>query len=295
MNPHDQAVELAVRFRLDKRVRSYRGDCPACGYPRAFSVCVGKSARLMLYCANGCARDVLQDAARRALGNTWTPQPAPDAAEVEAARGRKQAAALRLFSGSTAVAALDPSGRYFARRELPHLIGCPALRHRGDCPHPEGGRLPAMVAEVLDVAGRPIAVHRTYLTPAGGKADRDPAKASLGPVWGGAVHLDPAAPELVIGEGIETAASAGLLLGLPAWAAINAGNLERGLLLPPEVRAVVIAADPDPKGREAAAAAATRWQAEGRRVRIATPHQPGRDFNDVLQDRARRAAEVAHG
>ena len=294
MNPHDQAAELAARWRLDKRARSYAGDCPACSYPRAFAVCV-KDARLKLFCANGCTRDALNDAARRALGNTWTPQPAPDAAEVEAARGRKQAAALRLFSGSTAVAALDPSGRYLARRGLPHLVGRPALRFRGDCPHPEGGRLPAMVAEVVDVAGRPIAAHRTYLTPAGGKAGADPAKASLGPVWGGAVRLDPAAPELVIGEGIETSASAGLLLGLPAWAAISAGNLERGLLLPPEVRAVVIAADPDPAGRSAATAASTRWQAEGRRVRIATPDQPGRDFNDVLQDRARRAVEVARG
>lgn len=295
MNPHGLAAELAARLRLDRRPRSWAGNCPACSYPRAFSVRVGKGAWPMLFCANGCARDVLQDAARLALGNTWTPQPAPEAAEVEAARGRKQAAALRLFSGSTALAALDPAACYLARRELPHLIGCSALRFRGDCPHPEGGRMPAMVAEVLDVAGRPIAAHRTYLTPAGGKAGADPAKASLGPVWGGAVRLDPVAPELAVGEGIETAASAGLLLGLPAWAAISAGNLAAGLLLPREVRAVVIAADPDPKGREAAAVAATRWQAEGRRVRIATPHQPGRDFNDVLKDRARRAAEVAHG
>ncbi len=295
MNPHDMAAELATRFRLDKRRRSWDGSCPACSYPRAFSVRVGKGARPMLFCANGCARDVLDDAARRALGNTWAPQPAPDTAEMQAARERKQAAALRLFSGSTLLAALDPSGRYLISRGLAHLIGCPALRYRGDCPHPEGGRLPAMVAEVLDMAGRPIAAHRTYLTPAGAKAAADPVKASLGPVWGGAVRLDPAAPELVIGEGIETAASAGLLLQLPAWAAISAGNLARGLVLPPEVRAVVIAADPDQAGIAAAAAASTRWQAEGRRVRIATPDVPGRDFNDVLQERAGHATEVGHG
>jgi putative DNA primase/helicase len=152
-----------------------------------------------------------------------------------------------------------------------------------------------MVAEVLNMAGHPVACHRTYLTRDGGKAGVDPVKASLGPVWGGAVRLDQAAPELVIGEGIETAASAGLLLRLPAWAAISAGNLGRGLVLPSEVRAVVIAADPDPAGKAAAAAASTRWQAEGRHVRIATPDQSRQDFNDVLQERARRAAEVAHG
>ncbi len=254
---------------------------------------MGKSGRPSLFCANGCTRNVLDDVARRALGNAWTPQPALAAAEMEVARGRKQALALRMFSGSTPTTASDPSGRYLVRRGLAHLIGCTALRHRGDCSHPEGGRLPAMVAEVLDVNRQPIAAHRTYLTLDGSKAGADPVKASLGPVWGGAVRLDPAAVELVVGEGIETAASAGLLLRLPAWAAISAGNMASGLILPSEVRAVVIAADPDPAGR--AAAASTRWQAEGRRVRIATPDTPGQDFNDVLRDRACCAAGVAHG
>ena len=108
------------------------------------------------------------------------------------------------------------------------------------------------------------------------------------------MRLDPVAPELVIGEGIETAASAALLLGLPAWAALSAGNLERDLVLPAEARAVVIAADPDPPGERAARAGAARWQAEGRRVRIARPNRPGVDFNDLLRSRV-GAAEVSHG
>ena len=138
-------------------------------------------------------------------------------------------------------------------------------------------------------AGSPVALHRTYLAQDGrGKADADPARASLGPVWGGAVRLDSVAPELVVGEGIETAASAGRLLGRPAWAAISAGNLERGLVLPPEVRRVVVALDPDGPGERAARAAAARWLAEGRAVRIARPVGPG-DFNDVL------AADAAEG
>lgn len=55
----------------------------------------------------------------------------------------------------------------------------------------------------------------------------------------------------------------------------------------------MIAADPDPAGRAAAQAAAGRWLAEGRRVRVATPDRPGQDFNDLL--RARPAPEAAHG
>jgi putative DNA primase/helicase len=74
-------------------------------------------------------------------------------------------------------------------------------------------------------------------------------------------------------------------MGLPPWAAIFAGNLARGVVLPPEVRSVVIAADADKPGLDAAAAAAMRWRAEGRKVRIERPDKPGTDFNDLLQSR----------
>jgi phage/plasmid primase-like uncharacterized protein len=118
----------------------------------------------------------------------------------------------------------------------------------------------------------------------------EPAKASLGPVWGGAVRLEAPASDkpIVIGEGIETSASAGRLMGLPAWSAVNAGNLAKGLVLPPEASRLVIAADPDRAGRTAARDAWLRWRAEGRNVQIATPDGVG-DFNDLL-----RQLEVGH-
>jgi len=79
-------------------------------------------------------------------------------------------------------------------------------------------------------------------------------------------------------------ASAGRLARWPAWAAVSAGNLARGLVLPPEARRVVIAVDPDPPGERAAQAAARRWKAEGRDVTLARPDGSG-DFNDVLVTR----------
>ena len=140
-----------------------------------------------------------------------------------------------------------------------------------------------MIAEVLDAAGRFLGIHRTYLAPDGsGKATVDPPRKTLGPVWGGAVRLDPLATELVIGEGIESSASAGALMSLPAWAAITAGNLRAGLVLPEAVRSVVIAADSDVPGERAATDAAARWRAEGRRVRIARPDPERGDFNDLF-------------
>lgn len=290
MNAHDLAADLKERFGLNKRPRSWGGTCPSCSYPRAFSMKIAKGDRLTFYCANGCSREQLDEVAERELGSTWKPSPAPDTGDAATARAGKQAAALRLWSGSTPCQG-TPAALYLAARGLARLAASPALRCRPDCWHPEGGRYPALVALIEDAAGRPLAVHRTYLKADGRKAGVDPVKASLGPIWGGAIRLDPIAPELVIGEGIETAASAGRLLSLPSWAAVSAGNLAHGLVLPEQVRAVVVAADADRPGRRAADDAARRWRAEGRRVRIVAPDAPGLDFNDLL---LAGAAEVTH-
>ena len=170
------------------------------------------------------------------------------------------------------------------------MAASPALRFRGDTPHPEGGRLPALVALVQNAAGQPVAVHRTFLARDGTKARVEPTKASLGAIWGAAIQLHPLSADapLVIAEGIETAGSAGRLMDCPAWAAIAAGNMARGLVLPTEARRVVIAADPDEAGQCAARDAWLRWNEEGRSVRIATPDRPG-DFNDLFLLRAREA------
>ena len=277
------AADLAARLGLRRRVRSWAGACPSCSYPGAFSIRAGRDGRARLFCGNGCDADAL----RLALGDGWTPPPR-DPAKAERGRAAKQEAAERLWRGAVPCAA-TPAGQYLRRRELPHLVDCPALRFRGDTPHPEGGRLPALLAQVVDGAGQAVALHRTFLDPTGRKAAADPAKASLGPTWGAAIRLDPVAAELVVGEGIETAAAAGLLLGQPAWAAINAGNLQHALALPDVVRAVTIAADPDPPGQRAADGAAVRWRAEGREVRILTPDEPGQDFADLLAARVGRA------
>jgi phage/plasmid primase-like uncharacterized protein len=57
------------------------------------------------------------------------------------------------------------------------------------------------------------------------------------------------------------------------------------------VRQVIILADHDSSGagEHAARVAAQRWLAEGRRVWIAMPPEPGTDFNDVLVGRAGNA------
>ena len=284
MTVSHSAVDVASRLNLKKHPRSWRGDCPACSYAGTFSLKAGRDDRPMLYCANGCTQQQLDDELARRLGDGWKPEPKPENTleQDAAARAAKSAKAVAIFNGSTGLTAMDPAGCYLASRHLAYLIGSPALRFRGDAYHPEGGRYPALIGLVQDAAGKPTACHRTFLTRDGRKAAVEPAKASLGPVWGGAIRLYRAGPELVIGEGIESSASASRLLRLPAWAAISAGNLARGLVLPPEVQSVVIAADRDPVGETAAHEAAARWRAEGRQVRSAWPDVAGQDFNDVL-------------
>ena len=182
---------------------------------------------------------------------------------------------------------------YLTRRGIGHVATSSSLRFDRDSSRPGGTRCPALVAVVRDVSGTLMGIHRTYVASDGRKATADPPRASFGNLRGGAVWLDPCGPEMVIGEGIETSASAGLLMGLPALAALSAGNLGTGLMLPPEVVRLVIAIDNDQPGQDAAAAAERRWLAEGRAVRLAMPNAMGSDFNDLLQ--ARMTGEATHG
>ena len=187
-----------------------------------------------------------------------------------------------------------PAARYLARRGLPWLAQHPDIRFRPDTPHPTGARLPAMVTLIWDGQGDICALHRTYLAHDGRKAAMEPVKATWGAFSGGAIRLHPPGPELLVAEGVETAASAAVLLGCPAWAAIACGNLRASMVLPPIVRRITIAADPDPPGQRAAAGAAARWREEGRIVRIAMPDTPGQDFADILQARI-ADGELHHG
>ena len=111
--------------------------------------------------------------------------------------------------------------------------------------------------------------------------------ARSGAALSGLYDHDPGKP-LVVGEGIETAASAGVLMGFPAWAAISAGNMAKGLLLPPEARQVGHRGGPgrrrSTRPRETPGFDGVH---EGRTVQIATPDGPG-DFNDLLLTRDNR-------
>jgi putative DNA primase/helicase len=144
-----------------------------------------------------------------------------------------------------------------------------------------------MLARVDDRQGQSVSIHRTYLTSDGSKANVPTVKKLMPPVLpgatrGGAIRLYPAGETLAVAEGIETALAVRLTAGLPVWATICAGGLAR-LVVPAEVSLVVICADHDPAGLDAARTLVRRLLAEQRRVKILTPDRPETDWADLQE------------
>jgi putative DNA primase/helicase len=277
------AAEIAAALEGRREGRQWRCRCPLHG-GRSLLVRDGEAGRILVFCHGGCeARDVLAELRRSGLpgGPAMRRNDRPD----EAARTAWALAVWR--EARPADGTIIET--YLANRGLA-LLSLQCLRFHPDCPHPSGRRYPAMVALVEHSERGPVGVHRSFLRPDGlGKATVETAKASLGPIAGGAVQLATIQPGrwTLIAEGIETALSVGQSCGLPAWAALSAGGI-RNLVLPAEARMVLICADNDANGvgQRAANAAAERFLAEGRRVRIALPPRSGLDFNDLLRGNA---------
>ena len=130
-------------------------------------------------------------------------------------------------------------------------------------------------------------VQITYLRLDGrGKVPVEPVRLSYGAMTGGAVRLAEAAEgkPLIVGEGAETVLGAMQEFELPGWATLGTGNMLT-LELPPWARDILIAADNDQPGEDAAQAARERWVLQGRRVRIVRPPQGMKDFADVAKAR----------
>jgi DNA primase len=160
----------------------------------------------------------------------------------------------------------------------------PSLRF-ARLPWADLGPLPCLVAAVQDVAGEVTGIQRIWLAEDGrGKAAVPKPKLSLGTIKGGAIRLGDldGSGGLTVCEGPEDGLSLALMLGGPVWVAAGASFLP-AMRFPPQVRAIVIGADNDPAGREAADKAARAFARRGLSVRIIRPLEGFKDFNDELQ------------
>ena len=166
------------------------------------------------------------------------------------------------------------------------------LRFHPDCPFGIGERYPCLLALMRNVVtDAPTGIIRTAISTCGEKLGRK----MLGRKQGAAVKLWPdtaVTTGLVVGEGVETVASAATRIEYrgarlqPAWALCDAGNLTDFTPLP-GIEFLTIVADNDASstGQRAAEACVRRWLAAGQ-VEILLPHKLGNDFADL-------AAEVA--
>ena len=138
-----------------------------------------------------------------------------------------------------------------------------------------------MIAAVQGPDRKLTAVHRTFLTLDGTrKAPVSTPKLALGSIGAGAVRLARGGAVLGLCEGIEDALSAVQLFDVPVWAAI--GSRLDAVWLPETVKQVIIFADADEAGHEAARRAVTAFRDQGREVTVKTA-PVGKDWNDALQ------------
>ncbi|MBL1436722.1 MAG: toprim domain-containing protein [Rhodobacteraceae bacterium] len=295
-----EAQTITLALHGDFRNGSGLAPCPICQPEaqrdqRALSISES-GGRLLLYCHKGGCKVFPELQARGLIDGHGQHASPPDPAEAEQRRQRdqqKQAQRLahcheifnqaRTCEGTIAQTYLEDvrgiEGLRFHKMKNT-LRFAPEVMHS-----PSGQKLPAIIARIRGVDGRPLGIHRTYLCPDGsGKADVTPAKMMLGPSSGGAVRFGPDGPVIALAEGIETALSVARASRLTVWATLSTSGL-KGLILPPPPvgEVVIICADNDEAGLSAAKDKAARLEAEGRAVSIIHPPKAGDDFNDVLR------------
>lgn len=194
-----------------------------------------------------------------------------------------------------------PAWAYLNRRGLKSslLFGEASVRIHSSVPYYDDdyklvGRFPALLFLITDRQGRPVTIHRIYLTPEGVKAPVEEPKKMMGyasdrEVSGGAIRIgEPVNGVLGVAEGIETAMAARLGSGMTVWSTINSTLLAK--FEPPEgVRLVVVWADLDKSkaGEGAALTLKHRLEPRGITVQILMPILPipdgkkGVDWADI--------------
>lgn len=178
----------------------------------------------------------------------------------------------------------ETAAQAYLRRRCISMLS-PSIRFHPEAYHGHEKRIfTAMIAAITRWPDKtPHAIHRTFLEGDKKSGIKSP-RLMLGPIDGGAVRLAAKYDVLAVAEGIETGLSFQQLTGIPTWAVLSKSNYA-GLILPPDVQEIIIAADNDTEGIKAAKEAAQIWAQQGYRVKVLPPEEDGQDWNDVLIQR----------
>jgi hypothetical protein len=209
-----------------------------------------------------------------------------DSGARDLSRARKARAAALVWSGGQPVAG-TLSERHVRRRGVTRALPAfDVLRHAPTAPlraydAPNGRCHPAMLAALRTPSGDLSAVEVTFLDRSGERTTRlKLSRKIIGPIPpGSAVRIDPAAPEMLVGEGFFTTLSATERFSLPGWALLSTSRL-RTWTPPQGVRAVLVAGDNGAAGRHSARVLVDRLKDTGLRAWAAFPGPGYDDFND---------------
>ena len=284
-------LELGVP---EKHLRNKHGPCPLCaGKDRfRFDNKEGRGTYICNNCGAGNGMDLalkftgerFAEVARRIdaiVGNVK-----PEAAKPEISPESKRALLRKTFLETQPIQPNDLADKYFKSRGIGEMVYPRALRFAPKLKDGDGGIRPALVAVVGVHGEKPSTLHRTFLSPSGGKADmRSPRKLMPSEVPDGScVQLsDYQGGPLGIAEGIETALAASHLFNIPVWAALNANMLQKWT--PPEnCKEVAVFGDNDATftGQAAAYALARKLKSKGIETTVHIPSKINSDWNDEL-------------
>jgi putative DNA primase/helicase len=295
---------LLQGFGIDEKfLRNRHGPCPACGGDDRFRF--DDKGKGMHFCS-GCGAGDGVDLLRKFLGQSFR-QIIDQLAErlhvtEEEDRNdpaRRQKLDLRgqleeMWEGAKPIDGTDPASCYLKSR-VPSLRRGVArvLRYhpRLSYIHEDNRRTfhPGMLAAIQGADGRMVALHRTYLSADGKKANVPEAKKttqSLRSISGAAIRLaQPRDGVIAVAEGIETALAVQQLYGAPCWATISSGGMTSfDWRAAGDIRALMIFADNDENfaGHAAAYALAHRARKAGLTCNVILPDLAGEDFADQL-------------
>ena len=299
------ARDMADALEGKREGHEWRCRCPVHG-GRSLSV-TERDGRLLLICRAGCPQSEVIEALREmGLWGSWGSEtccetPPPPAAEPANDAARRADRASDLWYESAPITPGDPVHTYLRNRgivlpEYPEdLRTHPALPYwtQDDNGKPVLlGKWPAMIAIVRNPKGRPVALHRTYVTGDGHKAPVQSPKKILKvfDLAGSSVRLFPPIQGFIaVTEGVEDALSAWLLWNIPTWAVLGTSGM-KAFQPPEEVQEILILADRDENGagQRAALELAGKLEEMKKAVRIRVP-SGHKDINALLMEGATHA------
>jgi len=219
--------------------------------------------------------------------------------EEKAERARDQMASL--WNRGKQLDGTDTASRYLAARGIKLEYVPTFLRFIPDLAfyHDDKRKTehPALITKFVAPDNSSAIIHRTYLAEPGVKANIPKVKMIMpGKVpRGGAVRLAPAAEIMGIAEGLESALSAQILLGIPVWSSLTAGNMINWVP-PKEARKIYILGDCDSSyaGQYSAYALAYRLNQDdkGKNVSVRFPKEFETDWNDILKEKRMTPEEI---